>query len=173
MPSARPVQLMRAGLEGGNRVDDSQSTITVPVPIDPDIHSAGAYDLVEDEADETAYPSWSRVPNRVAHDKGSRPPADRLGKYFLYHIGTRTSGVFGHKHHRQTFVHRKANRLLAMSQNRIQSQPFGILADRTGANERGDLDRATHLMGNLHDGADVRDYGAGGAIGMNSACAVR
>ena len=67
-----------------------------------------------------------------------------------------------------TFVNRKTNRLLAMPQESHPDPNLGILADGAGADERGDLDGVTHPLGNLHDGANVRDYGTGGAIGMNS-----
>ena len=106
--------------------------------------------------------------NGVAHTDTASTGLDRDCVQAGDGLRSRPGRVLSDKHNRHTAVDSELHCIFAMTEHSVEGPVLSILTDRTGADETGNFDRDTHLVGNFDYRFDVSNHGTGGAVGTDA-----
>src|SRR2546421_7713544 len=101
--------------------------------------------------------------NRIADGNSCRPFIDGRPKETAQRLGLSPGRVLGDVENRQPAFSRKPHSISRVIDHLLDRPAFGVLADRTGPDEGGNLDWDADLLGDLHHRADIDLEGASGA----------
>jgi hypothetical protein len=107
------------------------------------------------------------VADGVGNAETMRTGVDRSLEQAAQRIGIGARRVFGDVHHLQTLTHTEPDRFLGAALQIVHRPVFGVLADRTRADEAATLDGQTGPLNDVGDRLNVGDDGAGHAVGLN------
>ena len=160
----RAVNLIRAALDGRNRVDDAEAAVLMPVPVKSDA-LALLLDNLLDEADDRARPVGRGVAHGVADADGARAAAygGRVECADGFGVGARS--VLGDEHDGQALACGEGDGLLGELQELVERPALGEEAYEGGAEEGAGLDCDSGALRDFGDGADVVLVRARGAVG--------
>ncbi len=159
----RRVDAVDAGFDRRKAIDEPHAAVAVAMPIH--LHVLFLDDLLLDEFHQRLNAVRCRMSDGIGETEPRRTAVDRRAVQRLQRLGSGAGRVFGHVHHREAVLHRVRHGLGAGLHDAVDSPILGILTDRGGADERGGLDLDPDFVRDAHDGLDIRDHRAGGAIG--------
>ena len=103
--------------------------------------------------------------DRVADADAPGPGSDRRRVELADVVGVRPGRVLGHVHDRKPLAHGERHGRLGQAEHAVEVPVLGVLPDRRGADEAGDLDRDPDALRDLDDRQDVGLDGPRGAVG--------
>ncbi len=121
-------------------IDDAQASVAVSVPVEADV----GFHFIEhpaDESDDGVRALRRRVSNGIANRDASGAFLDRRTEKAAKCLGLRTGGVLGDVEHGQRVLSGVAHGFSRVVDHLLDRPAFGVLANRTRADEGGDLDR--------------------------------
>ena len=119
----------------------------------------------DDERHQVPHAVGRRVSDRVADADAARSGPDRGRVHAADVVRMRAGRVLGDVHDREPLAHGQGDGVLRHPQHAVEVPVLGVLADRRGADEAGDLDRDPDLLRDLDDRHDVGGDGARRAVG--------
>src|SRR6202011_397429 len=135
-------------------IDDAETAIAVAVPVKA---NAGFHFVQHpsDVADDGAGARRRRVADRIADCDARRALLDRGAKELTERLGLRPGRVLGDIEHGQLVLPRETDGLARVVDHLVDGPAFGVLANRTGTDERRDLDRDADPLRDLDHRPDV------------------
>ncbi len=143
-----------AGLDRGDRVDDAEAAVAVPMPVD--LHR-GIQPVTQghDEADQVARSPRRGVAHGVTDADTLRTRVDgrRVELLHVFRLGPR--GVFRDVHDGDAVVGGELDGMRRLGDHPVDVPLLGELADGRGADEEVGLDGDANSLGDIDDRADV------------------
>jgi hypothetical protein len=163
----RAVDARGAGLERGEAVDRAHVAIAVPVPVDAHVRHRSPRRRVWRSARRRARPAGVAWPTVSAMHNRCAPALMAVSNRAAQRVGIGARRVFGDVHHLQALTYPEPDRFLGAALQIVDRPVFGVLADRTRADEAAALDGQTGPLNDVGDRLNVGDDGAGDTVGLD------
>src|SRR6266498_4039963 len=160
------MNLIRAGLNCSDRVDDTQTAILMPVPIEPDVATLFLDNVLHKSNHRPrAIRSWMSDGVADADSLRSALNGSRIERANCFRVCPRS--IFGDIHHGHSFTDGKSHRLFSQFQQLVDGPVFRKESYSGRTNKSAGFDRNARSLRDFDNRQDVVTVSAGRAVRPN------